>query len=135
MYRINMNYKCIPIMLIGWNYYKKKSPLNLLSELQIQIICLIHRTNDVCEIFYKHSSFYIYILKMWMLWQILFFKWLSIFLSNFSFINVKLMKIMLKRNLLDRMVIGFTTTYTVSAYHHWCCEFKSWSGQGVNIMW
>jgi hypothetical protein len=53
-----------------------------------------------------------------MLWQILFFEWLSIFLSNFSFINVKFMKIMLKRNLLDRMVVGFTTTYTVSAYHH-----------------
>ena len=25
----------------------------------------------------------------------------------------------------DRMVIGFTTTYSISAYHHWCCEFKS----------
>ena len=97
---------------------KKNLPLNLLSELQIQIICLIHSTNDVCEIFYNHSSFYIYLLKMWMLWQILFFEWLSIFLSNFSFINVKLMKIMLKRNLLDRMVVGFTTTYAVSAYHH-----------------
>jgi len=38
------------------------------------------------------------------------------------------MKIMLKRNLLDRMVVGFT--YEISAYHHWC-EFESWSGQGV----
>ena len=26
----------------------------------------------------------------------------------------------------DHMVVGFTTTY---AYHHWCCEFKSQSGQ------
>jgi hypothetical protein len=25
----------------------------------------------------------------------------------------------------------FTTTYTISAYHHWCCEFKSRSGRGV----
>jgi hypothetical protein len=24
----------------------------------------------------------------------------------------------------DRMVVGFTTTYAISAYHHWCCEFK-----------
>jgi len=25
----------------------------------------------------------------------------------------------------DRMVVGFTTTYAVSVYHHWCCEFES----------
>ena len=31
----------------------------------------------------------------------------------------------------DRRVVGFTTTYTISAYHHWCCEFESRSGQGV----
>ena len=23
----------------------------------------------------------------------------------------------------DRMVVGFTTTYVISAYHHYCCEF------------
>jgi hypothetical protein len=28
----------------------------------------------------------------------------------------------------DRMVTGFTTTYAISAYHHWSCEFepRSW---------
>jgi hypothetical protein len=31
----------------------------------------------------------------------------------------------------DRMVVRFTTTYATSAYHHWCCEFKSRSGPGV----
>ena len=31
----------------------------------------------------------------------------------------------------DRMVVWFTTTYAISAYHHWCCEFESRSGQGV----
>jgi len=31
----------------------------------------------------------------------------------------------------DRMVVGFTTTYAISAYHHWCCEFESRSGGGV----
>jgi hypothetical protein len=31
----------------------------------------------------------------------------------------------------DRMVVGYTTTYAISAYHHWCCEFESQSGQGV----
>ena len=25
----------------------------------------------------------------------------------------------------DRMLVGFTTTSAISAYHHWCCEFKS----------
>jgi hypothetical protein len=31
----------------------------------------------------------------------------------------------------DHIVDGFTTTYAISAYHHWCCEFESRSGQGV----
>jgi hypothetical protein len=31
----------------------------------------------------------------------------------------------------DRMVVGFTTTYAISAYHHWCCEFESLLGRGV----
>ena len=31
----------------------------------------------------------------------------------------------------DRMVLGFTTTYAISAYHHWCCEFESRSGRSV----
>ena len=26
---------------------------------------------------------------------------------------------------------SFTTTYAISAYHHWCCEFESRSGPGV----
>ena len=28
-------------------------------------------------------------------------------------------------------VIVFTTTYEISAYHHWCCEFESRSSRGV----
>jgi hypothetical protein len=31
----------------------------------------------------------------------------------------------------DSMVVGFTTTYAISTYHHWCCEFESLSGLGV----
>jgi hypothetical protein len=31
----------------------------------------------------------------------------------------------------DLMVVGFKTTYAISAYHHWCCEFESRSEQGV----
>ena len=29
------------------------------------------------------------------------------------------------------MVVGFTTTYAVSAYHHESCEFESCSLRGV----
>jgi hypothetical protein len=25
------------------------------------------------------------------------------------------------------MIVGFTTTYAISAYHHYCCEFESFS--------
>jgi hypothetical protein len=28
-------------------------------------------------------------------------------------------------------VVGFTTTDGINAYHHWCCEFESQSGWGV----
>ena len=31
----------------------------------------------------------------------------------------------------DHMVVGFTTTYAISVYHHWCCEFESSSGRDV----
>jgi hypothetical protein len=33
----------------------------------------------------------------------------------------------------DRMVVGFTTTYAISAYHHLCCEFKSHSDEVFSI--
>jgi hypothetical protein len=32
----------------------------------------------------------------------------------------------------DRMVVEFTTTYAISAYHHQCCEFESHPGHGVH---
>jgi hypothetical protein len=31
----------------------------------------------------------------------------------------------------NRMVVGFTTTCAISAYHHWCSEFESCSWRGV----
>ena len=31
----------------------------------------------------------------------------------------------------DRMVVGFTATCAISAYHHWSCEFESHSWRGV----
>ena len=35
----------------------------------------------------------------------------------------------------DRMVVRFTTTYPISAYHHWCCELKLNSCEVYSIMW
>ena len=32
---------------------------------------------------------------------------------------------------LSSISVGFTTTYVISAYHHWCCEFESRSGRDV----
>ena len=29
------------------------------------------------------------------------------------------------------MLVGFTTTYAISAFHHWCCEFEPRSGRDV----
>ena len=31
----------------------------------------------------------------------------------------------------DRMVVGFTTTYAISVYHHQSCEFEPYSWRGV----
>jgi hypothetical protein len=31
----------------------------------------------------------------------------------------------------DHMVVGFTTTYAISANHHWCCELESRTWRGV----
>ena len=34
----------------------------------------------------------------------------------------------------DRILVGFTTTYAISAYHHWYCELESRSGWGVHYV-
>jgi len=33
----------------------------------------------------------------------------------------------------DRMLVGFTTTYAISAYHHYSFEFEPRSWQGYSI--
>jgi hypothetical protein len=33
----------------------------------------------------------------------------------------------------DRMVVGFTTTLAISAYHHWSWEFESAHGEVYSI--
>jgi len=44
---------------------------------------------------------------------------------------IKLTKLHRGRHERDRMMVGFTTTYAISAYHYWCCEFKYRSGRGL----
>jgi hypothetical protein len=34
----------------------------------------------------------------------------------------------------DRKVVGVTSTYAISAYDHWYCEFESDQGEVYNIM-
>ena len=34
----------------------------------------------------------------------------------------------------DRMVVGFTITYAMGAYHHWCCVFDSRPGVQHYVM-
>ena len=35
-----------------------------------------------------------------------------------------------------RIIIGFTTTYAISAYRRWCCEFVDLDqGEVYNSMW
>jgi hypothetical protein len=33
----------------------------------------------------------------------------------------------------DRMVVRFTTTFVITAYHHWSCEFESRTGEVYSI--
>jgi hypothetical protein len=34
----------------------------------------------------------------------------------------------------DHMVVGFTTTFAISAYHHWCCDYSGLKGIGHRIL-
>ena len=31
----------------------------------------------------------------------------------------------------DSTAVRFTTSYAISTYHHWRCEFEPWSGRGL----
>ena len=33
----------------------------------------------------------------------------------------------------DRMVVGFTTSFAISVYHHWSCDFEYHSGEVYSI--
>jgi hypothetical protein len=44
--------------------------------------------------------------------------------------TINIVQNILGRHSRDCMVIGFTTTYAINAYHHWC-EFEFRPGRGV----
>ena len=53
---------------------------------------------------------------------------------NYSFLNILLFRhpgIWRGCHGRDHMVVGFTTTYAISAYHHECCEFELHWGRGL----
>jgi hypothetical protein len=52
--------------------------------------------------------------------------------NNISVISWRSVLLVDETELLDRMVVEFTTTYAISAYYHCCCEFESPSGRGVH---
>jgi hypothetical protein len=52
-------------------------------------------------------------------------------LSLFHSVLIRIQNISEGRHDRDRMVVGITTTYAISAFHHLCCEFQSRLGRGV----
>ena len=45
--------------------------------------------------------------------------------------NIIVTAVPVERRGRDRMIVGFTTTCAISAYHHWCCELESRSGRSA----
>ena len=56
---------------------------------------------------------------------------LLIFDVHFSSSHALSLSLLSGRRGRDRMVVGYTTTHAMSAYHHRCCEFESLSGRDV----
>jgi hypothetical protein len=70
-----------------------------------------------CRFFF---GFYNFSIRCWTVWY--FFP----FIIHFN--DLYLLKGCRGRN---HVVVGFTTTYVINAYHHLCWEFESRSGRGV----
>ena len=56
---------------------------------------------------------------------------LFIMIFYIVWIDIKLSLILRGRRGRDRMLVGFTTTYSIDAYHRLCCEFESPSLRGA----
>ena len=77
------------------------------------------------------------------MWQVGGFLWLLRFPPPTKLIAEILLKVALNTITLTLCVfilkcvysnnVGFTTTYAISAYHHWCCEFESDQGEVYSI--
>ena len=53
------------------------------------------------------------------------------FYSEFVYLGITTSPSLWGHHSFDRMVVGFTTTVSISVYHHLHCEFKSFSWRGV----
>ena len=50
-------------------------------------------------------------------------------LNSFFYIELRVLKGGCRGR--DHMIVGFTTTRAISAYHHYGCEFESHSWRGI----
>ena len=97
-----------------WCYCSLYTATGMLSSKQID--CFNHRSSVIFK-FYSilaHSNI---------------FSWLAKFIFHIETLSFH--NIILGRRGRDRVVVVNPTTYVISAYHHWCCEFESRSGRGV----
>jgi len=78
---------------------------------------------------FKRSSFSIKFATRFQMHQDLLFSQVK---ANYSGIDFTCVSFSTRgRRRRDRIVVGFTTTYAINVYHHWCCEFEFWSWLGV----
>jgi hypothetical protein len=114
----NLYYTKLPI-----TYQKLKSTSDL-QENRFQNFCLYDDSYDMnvyCQMFYNYFAFKSFIFeRTW--WKVFQKRVMRIKLDIYVFINILRAR---------SMVVGFTSTYAVSAYRHWCGEFESRSGRGV----
>ena len=102
------------------------------------VLCVMF-CRSLFVIFICFYSIYGFWLSLWSLQTFLCSMWLtkmwvSIFMSMTRFWNnLKQVQSNSKggRRGRDRMVVGFTTSYAISAYHHWCRKLESRRGRGV----
>jgi hypothetical protein len=109
-----------PKIKIGW---RKQCCIRLKNIWKSILIRLI----DILEINANCSTLYFrYIMASILIWNS------SVYydvVDNYDFLRVRRGMEDLRGR--DRMAVGFTIVYAISAYHHWCCEFESRSGRSV----
>ena len=94
------------------------------TERTHRCICFEFKILNMFKYNAKNISYWITLFVIWLLYMYI--------VLYMSFITHVILCVWGRRGR-DRMVVGFKTTYAISgsAYHHWCCEFESRSGWGV----